>query len=98
MIIAVTFTFGLSFFLFFVQGAKLVYYLYELLWCHLDKLSRPQRGEVDDVMDVLQHLGLSPLRLGTRISPDLRNSLEDVSASEKRGAPTFLGMRKPLFE
>jgi len=55
-----------------------VYFLYELLWRHLDELSRPQRGEVDDVMDVLQQLGLSPLRLGTRISPDLRNSLEQV--------------------
>ena len=63
-----------------MQGAKLVYYLYELLWRHLDKLSRVQRGEVDDVMDVLQHLGLSPLRLGTRISPNLRGSLEEVGA------------------
>ena len=69
---------------FCVQGAKLVYYLYELLWRHLDKLSRVQRGEVDDVMDLLQHLGLSPLRLGTRISPHLRGSLEEVSASHRR--------------
>ena len=69
---------------FHLQGAKLVYYLYELLWRHLDKLSRVQRGEVDDVMDVLQHLGLSPLRLGTRISPNLRGSLEEVGA-EGRG-------------
>ena len=72
-----------------MQGAKLVYYLYELLWRHLDKLSRVQRGEVDDVMDVLQHLGLSPLRLGTRISPNLRGSLEEVGASRRRG-----GMRE----
>ena len=60
-----------------------MYFLYELLWRHLDELSRPQRGEVDDVMDVLQQLGLSPLRLGTRISPDLRNSLEQVGGSSK---------------
>ena len=64
---------------YYLQGQKLVHFLYELLSQHLNEINNPQRDEVDELMTMLSGCGFQPLRLGTKLTNQHITSMEEAS-------------------
>lgn len=60
----------------------MVFFLYELLVKHVDELSRLDRESADELMNSLQAVGLTPLRIGSKISPEFKTAMDDVRPPE----------------
>ena len=61
------------------QGSKLVQYTYQLLQRHSSELGRYQRDEAEELMIALQECGFLPMRLGSKITTEQKESIQQVS-------------------